>query len=236
MELPLNNDSVPVCGERSAIIAVVDVALPALAGNVSSEIQTLIGDADRRIAELIRSRRFPAFIPSDFELVAKALEAITDEHLATGQRFCEWGCGLGPNVCIASLLGFDATGIEIELELVEQARQLAADHHIDSEFIHGSFVPEGSDELLDRGGTFAWLSQRHVPASENFVNPDETDVVFAFPWTDEEGLIPDLFNRHAGEGALLLTYHGCDGVRLRRKVPGPLARKSKRRLKSRRSL
>jgi hypothetical protein len=197
----------------------------------------LIGDADQRITELLRSRRFPAFIPSDFELVAKALEAITDDHLATGHRFCEWGCGLGPNVCIASLLGFDAAGIEIELELVEQARQLAADHHIDPEFIHGSFVPDGSDELLDRGGAFAWLSQRHVLASEDFgFGPDETDVIFAFPWTDEERLIPDLFDRHAGEGALLLTYHGGDGVRLRRKVPGPFTRKSQRRAKSRRSL
>jgi hypothetical protein len=42
--------------------------------------------------------------------------------------------------------------------------------------------------------------------------------VFAYPWPGEEQVIFDLFADTASVGALLLTYHGIDGVRLQRKV------------------
>ena len=40
----------------------------------------------------------------------------------------------------------------------------------------------------------------------------------AYPWPGEEQVIFDLFTDYAAVGALLLTYHGQDGVRLARKV------------------
>ena len=48
--------------------------------------------------------------------------------------------------------------------------------------------------------------------------PDEFDLVFVYPWPDEEGLVAGLFERHARPGALLLTAHGCGDLRLRRKA------------------
>ena len=45
-------------------------------------------------------------------------------------------------------------------------------------------------------------------------------MIFAYPWPDEEQLIEALLERHAGEGALLLTNHGGQDLRLRRKVGG----------------
>ena len=49
------------------------------------------------------------------------------------------------------------------------------------------------------------------------------DLVFAYSWPDEELVVSELFDRYAGEGAVLMSYHGGDEFRLRRKA---LKRKS----------
>jgi hypothetical protein len=43
-------------------------------------------------------------------------------------------------------------------------------------------------------------------------------VIFAYSWPDEELVVGELFDRYAGAGALLLSYHGGDEFRLRRKA------------------
>jgi hypothetical protein len=50
------------------------------------------------------------------------------------------------------------------------------------------------------------------------LDPDDFDVVFAYPWPGEEQVIFDLFAGSTAVGALLLTYHGLEGLRLHRKV------------------
>jgi hypothetical protein len=188
-----------------------------------------VDEADARIVQLSQDHFIPAFIPSNFERVYCALRAVAEGHLATGPRFCEWGCGIGANVNLAAMLGFIAGGIEIEPLLVDVARSMAADHNLDSEFIHGSFVPEESDECLDEGEVFAWLSERCGDSPDEFgFGPSDVDVFFCYPWSDEENLIPALIDRHASEGALLLTYHGVDDMRLRRKVSDPDHRRKKK--------
>ena len=44
------------------------------------------------------------------------------------------------------------------------------------------------------------------------------DLIFAYPWPNDEELTASLFERFAAPGALLLTYDETDAVRLRRKV------------------
>ena len=44
------------------------------------------------------------------------------------------------------------------------------------------------------------------------------DLLFAFPWPGEERFWHKLFDQRAAHGALLLTYHGMEGFRLRRRV------------------
>ena len=44
------------------------------------------------------------------------------------------------------------------------------------------------------------------------------DVVFSYPWPGEEQVIFDVFEASAAVGALLLTYHGQEGMKLQRKV------------------
>src|SRR4051794_30608329 len=79
-------------------------------------VVALISDAKDEIDELEDKSRaaMPAFVPSDFELAYRALAAINSANLATGHRFLEWGSGIGVVACLATRLGFDAIGIEIE--------------------------------------------------------------------------------------------------------------------------
>lgn len=195
-------------------LALNEVAIPPNAAQ-------LLADGAQRIATLDDKLRtaIPAFVPSDFELVYRALMAIQSRHLATGQRFMEWGSGIGVVTCLAANLGFDALGIEIEPPLVAIAELLAAEHGVAVQFACGSFVPRGAEPRVDRLGEVAWLSTSGADGYDELeLEPDDFDVIFAYPWPGEEQVIFDLFADYAAVGTLLLTYHGQDGVRLQRKV------------------
>jgi len=161
----------------------------------------------------------PAFVPSDFEQVYRTLAWVDEAHLAAGRRFLEWGSGIGVVACLAAQLGFDAVGIEVELALVEIAKSLAADHDIDVEFACGSYVPSGAEPFVDTAGEVTWLrTDRPDSYADLDLEPEDFDLIFAYPWPGEEQVIFDLFQNCAAVGALLLTYHGQDGLRLQRKV------------------
>jgi hypothetical protein len=157
-------------------------------------------------------------VPSDFTRAYNVLRSLADADLAPGSLFCEWGSGFGVVACLAALCEFDACGIEIEDELVDAARQLADDFDLSVEFLRGSFIPRGSEACLEEGDGFAWLTtEAACTHQEPGLAPDDADVIFAYPWPDEEQVIGDLFDRHAAVGAVLVTYHGED-FRLRRKT------------------
>jgi hypothetical protein len=198
----------------------VDVELALSAEDIPTAVAALIFDAKKRIDELEDKSRaaIPAFVPSDFELTYRALAAIQTVNLATGHRFLEWGSGIGVVACLATQLGFDAIGIEIESPLVEIADELAAVHDLDTEFVCGSFVPHGTEVTVGTADDFAWLSTNGPVAYDELdLEPSDFDLIFAYPWPGEEQIIFDLFADHAATGALLLTYHGIEGVRLQRK-------------------
>ena len=198
-----------------------DVDLTQPTGALPAAAAALIADAQARIEELEDKSRaaMPAFVPSNFEVVYQALAAVEAANLATGHRFLEWGSGIGVVACLATQLGFDAVGIEIESPLVDIAGDLAAAHDLDTEFIAGSFVPEGTHITVGTADDFAWLSTTGDVAYEELdLEPDDFDLIFAYPWPGEEQIIFDLFATHAAVGALLLTYHGIEGMRLQRKI------------------
>ena len=198
-----------------------DVDLTQPTGPIPAAAAALIADAQARIEELEDKSRaaMPAFVPSNFEVVYQGLAAVAASNLATGHRFLEWGSGIGVVACLATQLGFDAVGIEIESPLVDIANDLAAAHDLDTEFIAGSFVPEGTNVTVGTADDFAWLSTTGDVAYEELdLEPDDFDLIFAYPWPGEEQIIFDLFATHAAVGALLLTYHGIEGMRLQRKI------------------
>lgn len=199
----------------------IDVELEPKDIAVPTHVAALLADAHERMEAMDNSMRveIPAFVPSNFETVYRALVEIQAANLATGRRFIEWGSGIGVVACLASSVGFDAVGIEIEQKLVDIAEQLADDHDIAAQFVCGSFVPAGIVPRVDWIDGVAWLSTEGSDGHEELeLDPDDFDLVFAYPWPGEEQVIFDLFVDVAAVGALLLTYHGMEGIRLQRKV------------------
>ena len=181
-------------------------------------VRQFLREADRRTEQICRDSHLPAFVPSDFAGFYAALRALEASGLLHGRWFCEWGSGLGVSACLAAMLEFDAWGIEIEGELVDAARLLAADFDLPVEFVRGSFIPPGSDALATEADDCAWLTAVAGGGLEEIgMGPEEFDVIFAYPWPDEERLIAKLFDRHGRAGAVLMTYHEVGGLRLRRK-------------------
>lgn len=187
------------------------------------DVRRFLRAATLRIERFHGRCHVPAFVSSDFRLAYAALRLVMDSGLAPGDRFCEWGSGLGVVCGLAAMAGFDACGVEARRRLVHGARRLAAAFDLPAEFAHGSFVPRGAGGLM-AGREFAWLSTGGRCGHEALgVGPEEFDLIYAYPWPDEEGLVAAVFEATAKPGAVLLTYHGEHGMCLRRKDGPPAA-------------
>src|SRR5438128_1871937 len=108
----------------------VDIELQPDLMALPSEVQVFLREAERRIERFQIEQHIPGFVPSDYALVYQILQTLAAADLTPGQLFCEWGSGFGVVTCLAAMLDYDAYGIEIEVELVESARQLADDFDI----------------------------------------------------------------------------------------------------------
>jgi hypothetical protein len=181
-------------------------------------VRRFLREADRRIERFQRDTPIHGFVPSDYERTYGVLQALAESALAPGDRFCEWGSGFGVVACLAAMIGFDACGIEVEGELVDAARRLAADFEVPVEFVRGSFIPPGGEAFLGADRNFAWLTASGEDTElELGMGTGDFDTVFAYPWPDEERALANLFGRYAAAGAVLVTYHGGDDFLLRRK-------------------
>lgn len=196
-----------------------DLPLALTPADLPAEARRFLGEAEARIDRFQSECRVPAFVPCDYSAAFAVLATLSENALARGRRFCEWGSGFGVVVGLAAMLDFDACGIEIEGSLVEEARQLAADFDLPVEFVQGSFVPRGAEDRVHASGTYSWLTTEGDYAYDDLdLEIGDLDVVFAYPWPDEEAVVCDLFERYAGVGAILATYHGSAEFRLKRKV------------------
>ena len=200
----------------------LDLPLAGMTARPPADVRRFLREANRRARRAQRADRVPAFAVSDFAAVYGALCEVEGAGGLPGRWFCEWGSGLGVVSCLAAALGLDAWGIETEPALVRAARRLADDFGLPVEFVRGSFLPAGAEAGLTRGHDFAWLSRGGTrPAYEVMgLGVEEFDLVFAYPWPDEEALIEGLFEGHARAGAMLLTYHADSTLRLRRLADG----------------
>lgn len=185
----------------------------------------LIEDAEARIERFLHERRqsgpIPSFVCSDFYMVHQAIGAVVGGALAPGPVFCEWGAGFAVVAGLAALHGLESHAIEIHRDLVDQAERLMRDHGLMIGMAQGSLVPDGGDEIVDAMASQAWLLTNEQPAYDELgLELDDIDIVFAYPWPGEEGLIDALFDAFAADGALLLTYHGMNEIKLQRKTGG----------------
>ncbi len=112
----------------------------------------------------------------------------------------------------------------MERVLVDASKRLADDFGLPVDFVRGSFIPPGGEAYAneacdnDNAGFRRLFADADSAYRELGIDPEEFDLVFAYPWPNEEHAIENLFARYAAKGALLLTYRQFDSVRLRRKV------------------
>lgn len=195
-----------------------NVPRPDLVGSIPTNIRAFLREADRRIRGYYRRYRNSAFVPCNFRGAYGILQHLAAQAETAGTLFCEWGSGFGVVTCLAASLEFDACGIEVDSILVRASRRLAADFDLPVEFAQGSFIPAGDRILRRDAGSFACLTTTAAPAHEELgLATEDFGIIFAYPWPDEESALGQLFERHAGTGALLVTHHGGEDFRLRRK-------------------
>jgi hypothetical protein len=200
----------------------VGEAFPLAGGEVNPELLARLHrlcdegrDLWDRFDARVRQHAFHPFVAADYRAVLEALMALP---AAPGLRFLEWGSATGVITIMADLLGLDAHGIEIDTDLVEQARDLARRTGSGARFAAGSFLPTGyrwtgrDGDGDGRLGTLACGDSAYLALGRPLA---DFDLVFAYPWEGEELLMHDLMRVHGRPGARLLVVAG-DGIHVYR--------------------
>ena len=137
---------------------------------------------------------------------------------------------------MASLLGYEAYGLEIDEELVRLSRAIARRLGIPVEILCTSLFPEGYAAYSGVDGaalvTPESLSDHNDhdedrrPLRYDGMDIDiaEIGVFFAYPWPEERERIQQLFEAVAMVGAILVVYHTDQDIRVWRKVEGEVER------------
>ena len=194
--------------------------------SIPDQARQILTASDSGVTQFFENhdKQSSGFVPSDSEAVFRALRATAECKFLSGRSFCEWGSGYGTATCLASTLGFEAFGIEIERQLVEASRRLAREFQLTALFAQGTFVPANGKSLAeeafsDNDGRYPWLQNQADNAYQKLGRELQSfDVVFSYPWPGEEYFIAQLFDEEAANGALLLSYSDSAQITLQRKT------------------
>lgn len=184
-------------------------------GPLPDDIAHFLAVADKHCDAIFESganKKMPAFVPADYERIYRAIDAVQREGSILGNRFVEWGSGLGTATCLAALLGFEAIGIEIQAELVKRAKVLADEFDLSPEFLEMSYLPEGYDFQNTQGArelSMPSRARRHGAMYEDVEwELEEVDLFYIYPWPGEQEAALQLFDAVASDGAYLICYYG----------------------------
>lgn len=188
---------------------------------IPDKVTSMLAEAEQRCDAFFEAgldRRYPRYLPSNPEKVFAAIATLKESGILRGDVFCEWGSGFGIATCIASLIGFEAYGIEIEDGLVKLSTELARDLSIPAEYLCTSYLPEGYEECEGIGGKDLLPPQATTSGGAiidttplyDGLDPGEVDLFFVYPWPGQEEFMMDLFDEVASEDAILLIYQ-ADG-------------------------
>jgi hypothetical protein len=189
---------------------------------IPSQVADLLSRSDMLLQKYWDSwhrRPIEQYVACDFRDVWRAMHAVDRQNLAPGKLFCEWGCGFGVVTAMASLLGWDAVGIEAESFLVDQAIQFLQTEKLKAEIWRGNFLPPGAERLAKHQANHASLFHQ-VPCaySQHDLDVDDFAIVFAYPWPGEDGFLKDVFRCYAADQSLLLLFLGPYEIELYRKL------------------
>ncbi len=178
-----------------------------------AEFQDLWSDAALIWDKRQNDSSFEGYVSANYEDVYRTLKRFQGRCTT----FLEWGSGLGVVAIMASRMGFDAYGIEIEPELVQHACDLAAKHGGNARFVAGSFIPEEFQETEFDGEVF----QRTVDnARSGYDELDmelrDFDLIYAYPWPEEHLVFRSIVRRCGGKRAVLICFDQREGILIKR--------------------
>ena len=176
-----------------------------------NEFAQLWEEADRIWEQESATPAFAAYVSADYMPIYEQLKLLRSQ----ADTFLEWGSGLGVVTIMASRMGFDASGVEAESELVDYSNDLADKYDCSAQFAHGSFIPDA----------FAWDPSKgdelertviDLPAGYDQLDLelDEIDLVYAYPWPTEHSLYHSILNQFGAPNVKLLTYDAREGTSL----------------------
>ena len=176
-----------------------------------NELKPLWAEADTLWDKKQDLPSFGAYVSADYVEVFDTLVKLK----STCSAFLEFGSGLGMATIMASRLGFEAYGIEVESELVDYSRDYAERFAPDAKFAAGSFVPD--DFVWDpaAGEEVYCTSIDSVAAYEELdMRLIDFDLVYAYPWPTEHELYQNIIRNFASPHCQLLIYDAREGILL----------------------
>lgn len=156
---------------------------------------------------------FHGYVSADYAaILAKLLELRT--RVTT---FLEWGSGLGVVAIMASRLGFEAYGIEVEPQLVDFSMRLAEKYKASATFATGSFIPADFEARLEAGDEFHRTIIDDASGYEELgMELRDFDLVYAFPWPEELPVFRSIIRQCGASNTLFLRYDVREGLSLTR--------------------
>jgi hypothetical protein len=182
----------------------------------------------RAVDHLVESHRvntptkIRGFVPSDYLAIYPCLKVVYDSHLLCGDRFCEWGSGVGLVASLAAMVGYESYGIEYDGNLCTVAEGIFEDFDVPVNLVNGSFIPDGVEDLVQdayatHDGELALHTDPDRAYDEIGYAINDFDLIFAYPWPNDVELTHGIFDRCAARGAMLLAYYDADSIALYRK-------------------
>ena len=191
----------------------------------SFEEETLLQEAAKRQVIFEEQMLIPNFVSADFVLVGDALLWVIEEFAELSQnpngiQFCEWGCAHGVVSALASIYGVSSKGIEAHPALAEAAQQLANDFALPVEIELGNFFPSDYTPPADVVPHDHEIFREGIPCDEiKGMAPTNFDLIYCYPWPQEQTMIKHLFETTTNPNTLFLMYAGPEDVRLYQNKP-----------------
>jgi len=151
--------------------------------DLPSGVDTFLRAGQRLIDQV--GNDYPDFIESDYVQVYQLLRGL---QLPARTRFVEWGSGFGVVTGLAALLGWEATGIEVDPEMATYARDLLQEYDVPA----------------------------HIVCDDVYTSPSnaDADLIFSYPWPNLVEPTKEYFRLHAGANARLFLYEGPEDLSL----------------------
>lgn len=177
------------------------------------EMKQLWTESDELWERSRNQLEFGSFVSADYLAIYRELIKLQGKV----ETVLEWGSGLGVIAIMASRLGFDAYGIEVEPLLVEHSLELAEKYGPEAKFATGSFIPDEYewDNEITSDSTRTEHASR-AAYDELDMELRDFDLVYAYPWPDEQPFFLNIMQTCGREGSLFLSYDAREGSLLTR--------------------